>query len=118
MTGILEDYQVLFVFKLLFHTWLSGGTKRIGQPVYLPHDLLPRLIHLKEHLGLCRQLPLNIWSVKNAFQVQPVSLAVQPLFLGEKYGQEESFNPKSTFIKNNYMETHGLFPFGGFSQVL
>lgn len=62
----LNDCKVfLFIFTILCYTWLSSCSKSIRQPVHLPHDLLPGLIHLKEHLGLCRQLPLNIWSIKN-----------------------------------------------------
>ena len=93
-TTTLNDCKVfLFDFKILCYTWLSSCSKSIRQPVDLPHDLFPGLIHLKEHLGLRGQLPLDVWGVKNTFQVEPVSLAVQPLLLGEKHGRYSILTP-------------------------
>lgn len=113
MINIVDDCQVfLFLFKCLFYTWLSTRSKSVRQPVHLPHDLFPGFIHLKEHLGLCRQLPLNIWSIKNTFQVQPVSLAVQPLFLGGKYGHGQILTPNqkhSATLKIIMWEAHCIF---------
>ena len=48
------------------------------------HDLLPRLVHLDEHLGFVGQLPLDVRSTEDALQVQPVPLALQPLVLNGK----------------------------------
>jgi len=49
--------------------------------VDLPHDVLVRLVDLHEHLGLGGQLSLDVGGGEDALQVQPGSLAVQPLVL-------------------------------------
>lgn len=44
----------------------------------LLHDLLPELVHLEEPVGLLRQLFLDIISIEDVLEVDPLSLAGQP----------------------------------------
>ena len=53
----------------------------VGVLVDSPHDLLPALVDLSEHLGLVGQLPLDVRGSEYALQVQPVALALQPFIL-------------------------------------
>ena len=43
------------------------------------HDILPKLIHLKELGSLLRQLLLDILGIEYILQIHPLSLAIQPL---------------------------------------
>lgn len=68
-------------------TCLCGSTQGIRQAVDLPHDLFPGLVHLKEHLRLSRQLPLDVRSTENTLKIKPASLTCQPLILGTQQKQ-------------------------------
>ena len=69
-------------------TWGSGSPDAEGHLVHPPHDVLPGLVHLVEHLGLVGQLPLDVRGTEDALQVQPVALTGQPFIL---QGRRESF---------------------------
>lgn len=71
---IADDY-------LMCLTWLCGSTQCVGKAVHLPHNLFPGFVHLQEHLGLSRELPLDVWGAEDALQIKPVPLTCQPLVL-------------------------------------
>jgi len=77
---------VLYILAMFQHvtitpTRLCPGPDGGRHLVDLPHDVLVRLVDLHEHLGLGRELALDVRGGEDALQVQPGSLAVQPLVL-------------------------------------
>ena len=46
-------------------TWLCPHVDADGVLVHPPHDLLPGLVYLGEHLGLVGELVLDVWSPKD-----------------------------------------------------
>ncbi len=66
-------YTCLLVYFHISAVWLPtrlcGCFKGIGHLIDLCHDLFPGLVHLKEHLGLSRQLPLDVWSQEDTLKV-------------------------------------------------
>ena len=56
----------------------ADGQRNLVDPA---HDVFVGLVDRREHLGLGRQLTLDVWRAEDALQVQPVALARQPLVL-------------------------------------
>ena len=75
---------------LAWPTWLCPHVDADGILVHPPHDLLPRFVHLGEHLGLVGKLVLDVWGSKDTLYVEPVSLAYHPLILGSSAVQVTS----------------------------
>ena len=62
-------------------TWLRAGSESQRHLVDLAHDLFVGLVDRHEHLGLGRQLSLDVGRGEDALKIQPVTLTVQPLIL-------------------------------------
>lgn len=84
----LSPHTHLLVYFSNSATWLptrlcccSKGIRRLFD---LCHDPLPGLVHLKKHLGLGRQLPLDVRGQEDTLEVKPVPLARKPLILAKR----------------------------------
>ena len=85
----LHIYTVhLLVYFSINATWLPTRLcccfKGIRHVFDLCHDLLPGFGHLKKHLGLGRQLPLDVRGQEDTLEEKPVPLACKPLILARR----------------------------------